>query len=116
MNADQTYNSVVFKKSYDSPDTSLRQSIARGINEPDQLTIRNQNYIDSKNKIPGKRYNVRVGRFDLDANNVAVETVFAVTIQIPSSALQADVDVVLATFKALVADASFLSNVLNSEL
>jgi len=115
MNADQTYNSVVFKKSYDNETTSLRQSIARGINEPDQLTIRNQTYVDSKTKVQGQRFNIRVGRVDIDANLVPVETSFAVTIQIPSTAVQGDVDVVLATFKALVADASFLSNVMNSE-
>jgi hypothetical protein len=115
MNADQTYNSVVFKKSYDDVSSSLRQSTARGINEPDQMVIRNQTYVDSKTKVSGQRFNVRVGRVDIDANLVPVETSFAVTIQIPSTAVQADVDVVLATFKAVVADASFLTNVMNSE-
>lgn len=115
MNADLTFNSVVYKKSFDLKGESQRQSIARGINEPDQLIIKSQDYVDSATKVPGKRYTIRVDRHEIDANLQKIIQSAYLVIAVPSTALQADIDVVIATFKAAVADASLITAVLNSE-
>lgn len=115
MNADLTFNSVVFKKSYDSKDESLRQSTARGINEPDQLIIRSQDYVDSATKVAGKRYLIRVDRHEIDANLQKIIQSMQIVIAVPETALTADLDVLLATFKAAVADSALLAAVLNGE-
>lgn len=116
MNADLTFNSVVFKNSNDGQfDGSYRQSIARALNEPDILTIRSQAYVDSKTKVPGVAHNIRLERIDLDANLVPISQSIGTTIRVPQTAVQADIDVLVATFKALVADATFIAAVLNME-
>lgn len=115
MNADLTFNSVVFKKSFDSPDLSLRQSTARAINTPDTMTIRSQDYVDSKSKISGRRHSVRVGRTFLDANLVLGEVSWNLTAQVAGNASNTDITTSLATLKAAVADADLLTNVLNNE-
>lgn len=115
MNADLTFNSIVFKKSYDLADESKRQSVARAINTPDQLFIRTQDYVDSATKVPGRRYTGRVDRVDIDANLQSITTSAYFVIAVPKTATQAQLDNVVATFKAVVADASFIVNVLNDE-
>lgn len=112
MNADLTFNSVVFAKSFDIEGKSVRRSIARGINTPDELIIMSQPYVDSQTKVAGNRYTARVDRYDIDANVEKILTAAYVVIPVPETCTQAQLDVVLATFKAVVADASFLTNVL----
>jgi len=115
MNADLTFNTIVFKKSFDTEDGSERRSTTRGINTPDLLVIRSQDYVDSKTKVSGRRYTARVDRTTIDANLAAITTSMYLVIAIPSTAQQADVDNVVTTFKAAVADANFVANVLNNE-
>lgn len=115
MNADLTFNTIVFKKTFDEKDSSERQSSARGINTPDKLTVRSQDYIDSVTKVAGRRYTTRIDRYTLDANLAKICTSMYVVAQVPSTAAQADVDTTLATFKAAVADATLLAGVLNNE-
>lgn len=115
MNADLTFNTIVFKKSYDSKDESLRQSTARAITTPDQLVIKSQDYVDSATKVAGRRFTGRVDRVDIDANLQKIITSAYFVIAVPSTATQAQVDDVVATFKAAVADATFISSVLNNE-
>jgi hypothetical protein len=115
MNADLTFNSIVFKKSFDEKDGSERRSIARAINTPDLLIIKSQDYVDSATKVAGKRYTGRVDRVDIDANLQSITTSMYFVIAVPSTAAQAAVDAVVATFKAVVADANFVANVLNNE-
>lgn len=116
MNADLTFNTIVFKKAWDDPvDGSLRQSTARGINTPDKLTVKSQTYVDSANKVSGNRYTFRVDRVTIDANLTPITTSIYGVIAVPGTCAQADVDNVVATFKAIVADANFITNVLNSE-
>jgi len=93
----------------------LNADTARGINTPDLLVIRSQEYVDSKTKVPGRRYTVRVDRTTIDANLVAITTSMYTVIAVPSTALQADVDNVVTTFKAAIADANLVANVLNNE-
>jgi hypothetical protein len=115
MNADLTINTIVFKKQFDLEGKSQRQSTTRGINTPDRLIIQGQSYVDSKTQVPGLRYNGRVDRIDVDANLQEITTSAYFVISVPKTATQAQLDNVVATFKALVADANFITNVLNGE-
>jgi len=115
MNASLTFNSIVHEKSFDEKGLSVRQSTARGINTPDQLTIRNQGYVDSATKVAGQRFTARIDRHNVDANGVKYITSFYVVAAIPVLATSTDVSTALATFKAAIADADFLGDVLNSE-
>jgi hypothetical protein len=115
MNADLTFNTIVFKKQYDSEGKSQRQSIARGVNTPDRLIVQSQSYVDSKTKVPGVRYTGRVDRIDIDANLQEITTSMYFVVAVPKTTAQASLDNVVATFKAIVADANFAANVLNGE-
>lgn len=115
MNADLTFNTIVFKKTYDLKEESQRQSTARGVNTPDQLIIKSQDYVDSATKVAGRRYTGRVDRVDVDANLQSITTSAYFVIAVPATATQAQLDNVIATFKAVVADANFVVNVLNNE-
>jgi hypothetical protein len=117
MDADLTFNSVVFKKAWDDPDKgSLRQSIARGINTPDKLIVKSQDYVDSATGVAGRRYTSRVDRVDIDANVKEIISSLYFVVAVPKTVTQAQLDVVVATFKAVVADANFVSNVLAGQL
>lgn len=115
MNNDLTYNSIVYVKNFDQDGISKRSSIARGVSTPDVLTIREQEYVSSASKVPGKRFNVRLGRFELDANSVLVEQDIAITIEVPLTATTAGVTAQLVTFRALVAASGILEAVINGE-
>jgi len=112
MNADLTFNSVVFAKAWDKENESTRISKARGINTPDLLVVKSQDYIDSKTKVSGKRYTVRFDREDLDATSQKIVSSAYLVIAVPSTVTQAQLDVVVATFKAGVANADLIANVL----
>lgn len=115
MDADQTYNSVVFKKTFDTKDESQRQSTARGVTTPDVMVIKSQDYIDSVTKVPGKRYTCRIDRHDIDANVAKIITSAYFVIAVPSTVTQAQLDVIVATFRAVVADADHIEDILNNE-
>ena len=115
MTSDLTFNSVAFKKSYDLKEESLRRSTTRGINTPDDLIIKSQAYVDSQTKVPGNRYTVRFDRTDIDASNRRIVSSAYLVIAVPESVTQAQLDVVVATFKAGVADADLIVKTLNNE-
>jgi hypothetical protein len=115
MNADLTFNTIVFKKLFDLKGESTRQSITRGVNTPDKLIIKGQDYVDSVTKVAGKRYSGRIDREDIDANLQKIVTSMYFVLAIPSTASQAQVDNVVTTFKAVVADATFIPAVENGE-
>lgn len=115
MDADQTYNSVVFKKTFDSKEESQRQSTTRGVTTPDVMTIRSQDYIDSKTKVSGRRFTCRIDRHDIDANNAPIISSAYFVIAVPSTVVQANLDVLVATFRAVVADADHIEDILNNE-
>lgn len=112
MNADLTFNSVVFAKQWDKENESSRKSIARGINTPDYLIVKSQAYVDSKTKVSGQRYTIRFDRVDIDASVREIISTAYLVIGVPSTVTQAQLDVVVATFKAGVADANLVANVL----
>lgn len=116
MNASLTFNSVVFEKSFDNETGSQRQSSARGINIPDVLIVKSQEYVDSETKVKGRRFNGRVDRYNVDAitgQKYKYSAYFI--IEVPELAVTGDTTAVVATFKAAVADADFIADVLNRE-
>jgi hypothetical protein len=115
MNADLTFNTIVFSKSFDERDGSERRSTARGINTPDLLEIRSQDTVQPGTKIPGRRYQARVSRVVIDAEGNPYNTEMYFIINVPQQAVSGDVTNVVTTFKALVADADFVADVLNNE-
>lgn len=115
MNADLTFNSVVFKKSFDKEDGSSRRSTARGINTPDVMTIKRQAYTDSETKISGTRYLVRFDRYDVDGAEQLYNSSAYLVIAVPSTENSTDLATLVATFKAAVADTDLITNVLNGE-
>jgi hypothetical protein len=106
---------VVFTLSYKDKEDSLRQSIARGINTPDQMIVKSQAYTDSVTKVPGNRYVLRFDRHDLDATTQKIITSCYAVFQVPGTVTQAQLDVVVATFKAGIAHADYVAGVLNNE-
>lgn len=115
MNADLTFNTIVFKKSFDTKDESERRSTTRGQNIPDVMIIKSQDYVDSATKVPGRRYTARVDLYNIDANLAQIVTSCYFVFAVPVTAETADVTNVTTTFKALVADAGFMAAVLNNE-
>jgi hypothetical protein len=115
VDADQTYNSVVFKKTFDTKDESQRQSTTRGVTTPDLMTIKSQPYIDSVTKVTGTRFTCRVDRHDIDANLQKIISSAYFVIAVPSTVVQANLDVLVATFRAVVADADHIEDILNNE-
>lgn len=115
MDADLTFNSIPFAKSFDEKDGSVRKSTARGINTPDVMIIKTQDYVDSKTKVPGRRYTLRIDRVDIDGSQRSITTSMYFVIAVPESASSAAVTDVVATFKAVVANASLITKVLNDE-
>jgi hypothetical protein len=115
MNADLTFNTIVFKKSFDEKDGSERRSTTRAINTPDLMIIKSQDFVDSGTKVPGRRYTGRIDRVDIDANLQSITTSAYFVIAVPATASSAQVTDVVTTFKAVVADATFIAAVLNNE-
>ena len=115
MNADLTFNTIVFKKSFDEKNGSERRSTARAVNTPDIMIIKTQDYVDSKTKVAGVRYTGRIDRIDIDANLQEINTSMYFVIAVPKTATSAQVTDVVTTFKAVVADSAFVTAVLNNE-
>jgi len=117
MNADLTINTIVFAKSFDEKDGSERRSTARGINLPDVMSVKRQDAVDTKTKVSTKRYLVRFDRVCLDATGQEYTTSAYVVFVVPSIAVQADIDNVVATIRAFAASTSpnYIVQVLNSE-
>jgi hypothetical protein len=116
MNADLTFNTIVFAKQWDNQSGSSRQSTARGINTPDMLIIKHQDAIQGENKLPMKRHLTRIERHSVDAADAVPYLVsFYVVAEISERATSTDVSTALATFKAAVADADLLTKVNNGE-
>lgn len=110
-----TFNSVVHELSYKDKNESLRQSSARGINTPDQMFVRSQPYTDSVTKVPGTRFVVRFDRHDLDPSSAKIISSAYAVFLVPSTVTTAQYDVIVATFKAAIANADLVADVLNNE-
>lgn len=116
MDNDLTYNSVVFAHSYDVEGRHVRISKARAINTPDIMTTQVVDYVDSKTKVPGKRYNIRFDREDLDTETRKIISSAYLVFAVPETVADAQLDVLVATFKAAVANADLIADVLDGQL
>lgn len=112
MNADLTFNTIVHAKQYDNEKESARQSTARGMNTPDRLIIKSTGYVSSVTKVPGNRFVIRFERHEVDAALQKIILEGYAVFGIPETAPQASVDILVATLKAGIADASLVANVL----
>lgn len=115
MTDSPTINSVVFTLAYKDKEESLRQSTARDINTPDKMIVRSQAYVDSVTKVPGRRYTLRFDRHDLDANNAKIVSSAYVVFMVPETVTSTQLNVLVATFKAAIAHADYVTGVLNDE-
>jgi hypothetical protein len=118
MNATLTFNTVAFEESLAPKGFSgaFRQSSARGgYANPDVLSIDAQPYTDSATKVTGVRRTARIDGYYVSASGVRHDIAMYVVLAIPDVATSTDVGTVLTTFKAMVADANFLADVLNNE-
>lgn len=116
MDNDLTYNSVVFAHSYDVEGRHVRISKARAINTPDIMTTQATDYVDSKTKVPGRRYNIRFDREDLDPESRKIVSTGSMVFAVPETVSDAQLATLVATFKAAVADADLIDDVLDGQL
>lgn len=82
MNATLTLSALTFTQTQPGE----RRETSRGINLPEILTIRHQDYIDSKTKLPGVRSNVRIDRYVAGTQGI-VPVSISLTMAVPSDAL-----------------------------
>lgn len=114
MDADLTFNTIVFEKAWDNQTGSERRSSTRGVNTPDILSVKHQDAVQSINKLPMKRHLLRIDRHSVDA---ADSTKYLVSlycvVEVSERAVSSDVTTAVATFKAAVADADVLTDIIN---
>lgn len=118
MDADQTYNSIAFKKAGDDLARRIgeRRANARGVSTPDVMTVKNQEYIDPSNKVAGKRYTAGFDYYETDANGVIVKSTIYLVVAVPSTSSSTAMTSQLATFRAFVAASGMIEKVVNGEL
>lgn len=119
MNADQTYNSIAFKwagSDLTPNPRSLRRASARGTNVPDVMTVANQPYVDSRNKVPGKRVSIGFDYYETDSTGIVVKSTAIVSFLVPSTSSSTALTSQLATLRAAVAAAGILEAAINGEI
>lgn len=86
MDNNLTINSLAFNLRYSDKDSgSERREVSRGVNLPEILTIKSQNYTDSATKVPGRRTVVRVDRHLSDgAGGITAGLEAHVVVSVPS--------------------------------
>lgn len=116
MNADLTINSIVFRRLFDDKAESLRRSTTRGINLPDEMSVKTSAYTESSTKVPGNRYTLRFDRVIRSADGLKKANVAAyVVLLVPEIAESTDVSSVVSTLRAAVATEGLVEGVLNGE-
>lgn len=115
MNQTLTINSLDFDLSYMDVSESKRQNSDRGINTPDVLYIRHQDATDKKYNTSMRRHNVRLDSIFETAEGVPHRISAYLVLEVASIASDTDINATVATFKAAVADADLLADVLNNE-
>lgn len=119
MDSNVTYNSIVFAKSYDDATGSVRQSTARAINTPDVLTIKHMEFTDSSTKAAMTRHTIRLDSLQIDSESVIFKNDAYLVIDICSKATTVQVNALIATIRAAIANTTagsdILAAVLNNE-
>jgi len=104
MNVTVTYNAIAFVKQFDDAVGSTRQSIARGINTPDILTIKHSTFTDSGTKVGVTRHMVRFDQVNVDGEDTLFKNDVYLVLDISDKASTAQIAALLATFRAAVAN------------
>lgn len=107
---DLTFNTIEFELAHKDKADSLRRSVARGITTPDDLVIKQQDSVNSKTQVSEKRSLLRIDRTELIDGVPTTVSVYATAV-VPSNVAGASVTAVIATFKAAIADAALLTDV-----
>lgn len=79
------------------------------------MSITAQPYTDAATKVAGTRRTARLDGYYVDASGVRHDIAFSLILAIPEIASTTDVTTVTTTFKAIVANADFIPDMLNSE-
>jgi len=119
MDSNVTYNAVLLAKSYDDATGSRRQSSARGVTTPDILTVKHMDIIDNEYKTPARRHTIRLDAVQVDAGGLLYKSNAYLVLDISSKATTAQVTVLVATFRAAIANVTagsdIVAGVLNNE-
>jgi hypothetical protein len=97
MNADLTISALSFKQGPNDASGSVRREVSRGVNLPEILTIRHQDYVDGSTKLPGIRSNVRLERYVETSAGLIVPVTASLTIAVPQDTGVASADVTAVT-------------------
>lgn len=94
MNADLTISTLAFKlKASDIVDGSERREVSRGVNLPEVMTIKSQQYVDSGTKLPGKRTVLRFDRYVANTAGIPVPVSAYLVVAVPSDTAITSADV-----------------------
>lgn len=94
MDNNLTISTLAFNLSFSEKTGSERREISRGVNLPEVMSVRHQEYTDSKTKKPGIRSSLRFERYMLSADGVTVIPVTAtLTVATPTDTGIASSDV-----------------------
>jgi hypothetical protein len=105
MNADLTISTLSFKlRASDIKDGSERREVSRGVNLPEVMTVKSQDYTDSQTKKPGKRTVLRFDRYvaGTDGQPVAVSAYLVVAVPNDAAIVSADVLAVIARINGVI--------------
>lgn len=93
MNNDLTISTLAFTLAFNGKDGSERREISRGVNLPEVMSVKHQNYTDSATKLPGTRSVLRFDRYvELSSGVIApVSAYLVVTVPKDPDATSADV-------------------------
>lgn len=97
MNAILTLNTLTFTQNKNGDLGSERREVSRGVNLPEILTIRHQNYVDGTTKVPGVRSNVKIDRFVALTDGRIVPIVLSLIVAVPSDVNITSADVTAVT-------------------
>lgn len=99
MDQNLTVSTLTFTGIYSDLDVgSLRREISRGVNLPEEMTIKHQSYTDSKTKVKGTRSVLRFDRYVASALNgtpIPVSAYLVVTTPEDTGVTSADVQAVV---------------------
>lgn len=94
MNNDLTISTLSFKlRASDITDGSERREISRGVNLPEVMTIKSQQYVDSSTKLPGKRTVLRFDRYIAGTNGQPIIVSAYLVVAVPSDTAVTSADV-----------------------
>lgn len=105
MNNNLTISTLSFNMRHnDATEGSERREVSRGVNLPEVMTIKSQDYIDSKTKVPGRRTVLRFDRYvaGSDGQPIPVSAYLVVSTPKDAAITSADVLAVIARINGVI--------------